>query len=259
MPGGFLSNIKFSVDKQRAEGDNIDKKRETVEAAPERAIYWKWISEPKQEEIDAWRGGTGFLLKIDIEEVKGTGRDAEFADHTLAFIEMEFPVWGGHGQGAGKANGHAIAAIDAFLLLESDSFFKRFHFDVMAGEVGDSFLQVGGGALEFKQETPPFARADLCLPDVDADVVIPDEVVTQGFIAAIGGEIEYKPFLDHGCSSVSVSFRERREAWAGNISTGRVISKVPARSCCRRRSASWRALARLATGAVLTFLPSTVM
>jgi hypothetical protein len=26
LPGGFLSNIKFSVDKQRAEGDNIDKK-----------------------------------------------------------------------------------------------------------------------------------------------------------------------------------------------------------------------------------------
>ena len=79
--------------------------------------------------------------------MQGAGRDAEFAYHALAFIEVEFPVRGGHGQGAGKTDRHAVAAVDAFLLLKPDPLLEWFHLHIVAGEVGDSFFEVGGRPL----------------------------------------------------------------------------------------------------------------
>jgi hypothetical protein len=129
------------------------------------------------------------LPEVDIEQVQGAGHNAQFTNYAHAFIKLQFPGFRIHSQGAGKAYCSAISAVDALIVLKVDAFIKRLANYIVIGKVLYSLLNVLLFTLKLQEKTSPFSREDFCLQDVDTDVVVPHQMIAEGFVAALRREI----------------------------------------------------------------------
>jgi hypothetical protein len=127
--------------------------------------------------------------------MKRTGRNAQFTNHTLTFIEFKFPGFVVHGKRACKTYRCAIAAIDALFFLKMNAFVKRFANNVLLFQVFNSFFNVFFFSLKFKEEASALARINFSLQNVDTDIVIFYQMVTERFVAAVGRKLRIYRFL----------------------------------------------------------------